>query len=100
MVMGQMSRALKLNIGVTEILWPYKVVNVLQETMEKGLVMHPDGDSWKEGSDVMIQRAEDHLTAWKQIRVGTATDDGEDHLAHAFTDLMMAVAIEKGLNNE
>ncbi len=92
MAMGQMSKTITLNIKVTEILWPYEVINVLQETMEAGLKSHPDGDSWDEGPDVMIQRAQDHIEEyWND-------DQSEDHIAHAFTDLMMAVAMVRGLS--
>ncbi len=90
MAMGQMQKTIKLNVGTSEDLWPYQVVDVIQQRMEFGLAKHPDGDGWDETPEVMIARATKHLSLLKK------KDTSDDHLAAAFTDIMMAVAIERG----
>ncbi len=70
-------------------LWPVEVINEIQRTMEEGKVRYPD-DIWLEQSvEYHINRAIVHLARYGQ-------DTDEDHLAHAFTRLMMACALERG----
>jgi len=88
--MGLMKQLIELEVHTMTSLWPHKVVNVLQQVMEEGERMHPDGDSWGLTPTQHILHAKAHLDAY------TRGDKSEDHLAHAFTRLMMAVAIEKG----
>ena len=90
MVMGQMQKTIKLNVGTSEDLWPYQVVDEIQKVMEEGLKKYPNGEGWEEAVEFHISRAVMHLTR------ATDTDD----LAHAFTRLMMAVAIECGYTKE
>ena len=90
MPMGQMQKVIKMNVGTSEELWPYQVVDVIEARMEHGLAKHPDGDSWDETPEVMIARATKHLSLLKK------KDTSDDHLAAAFTDIMMAVAIRGG----
>jgi len=85
MPMGQMQKTIKLNVGTSEDLWPYQVVDVIEQVMEEGLVKHPEGDGWEQTADFHIKRAVKHL----------AKKTDED-LAHAFTRLMMAMAIKGG----
>ena len=95
MAMGQMQKTIKLDVKVAEELWPYKVINELQKTMEEGLKKHPDGDGWDESVDTLVDRAYGHLVAFRGGYSAVA-GKSEDHLAHAFSDLMMAMAITRG----
>ena len=89
MAMGQMQKTIKVNVTTSEDLWPYQVVDEIQKVMEEGEAIGKSG--WKNESDYFhAERAFRHLNAWL---IGS---DAEDHLAHAFTRLMMAVAIERG----
>jgi len=92
MPMGQMQKTIKLNVGTSEDLWPYQVVDVIQQVMEEGLKKYPKGEGWGKYVHEHIQRAYNHL----ETIVGGYEPGNEDHLAHAFTRLMMAVAIERG----
>lgn len=92
MTMGQMSRQISLKIGTSEVLWPYEVVNLIQARMEHGLAKHPDGDGWDLDVVDLVTLAEDHLANY------WADDTDDDHLLAALTRLMMAVAVERGLN--
>jgi len=90
-----MQKTIKLNVTTSEELWPYQVVDEIQKVMEEGLKKYPKGEGWSLSVDEQIHRATDHLYAYfKRI------DTSEDHLAHAFTRLMMAVAIERGYTKE
>jgi len=94
MAMGQMQKTIKVTVKTTQKLWPYQVVNDIQKVMEEGKIKYPD-DEWK-GQSVMVHlaHAKDHIMAC----VNGKKDD--DHLAHAFTRLMMAIAIERGYMDE
>jgi len=95
MPMGQMQKTIMLNVGTTEDLWPYRVVDEIQKVMEAGKIKYPD-DRWKGQSvEEHIKHALNHLKARKLTGIAS-----EDHLAHAFTRLMMAVAIERGYVKE
>jgi len=89
-----MQKTINIDVSSFTPLWPYKVVQVIEQVMQEGEAKHPDEQWLNEDIIHHIHCANNHLSAWKQIRVGTAPDDGEDHLAHAFTRLMMAVAIK------
>jgi len=91
MAMGQMQKTIKLNVKVSEELWPYQVVDEIQKVMEEGLKKHPKGEGWQLSMNNQIHRATNHLHDYFAHK-----GDAEDHLAHAFTRLMMAVAIERG----
>lgn len=93
MVMGQLQQTIKLNVGTSEILWPYQVIDEIEKRMEFGLAQHPHGGSWDQTPEVMIARATKHLKLLKK------KDTSDDHLAAAFTDIMMAIAIERGYND-
>ncbi|MEA3349624.1 MAG: hypothetical protein U9Q82_03275 [Chloroflexota bacterium] len=82
-----MQKTIKIDVNSTTKLWPYEVVQVIEDVMQEGEVKHPDGDGWEVGSQYHISRAVKHLTIDKDI-------------AHAFTRLMMAVAIERGYVEE
>ena len=96
MAMGQMQKTIKLNVKVSEELWPYQVVDEIQKVMEEGLKKHPDGDGWKHPINSLVASAEEHLCEYFQKG---GNKSSEDHLVRAFTDLMMAVAIERGYAN-
>ena len=84
-----MQKAIKLTVNTTKDLWPCEVVDVIQQVMEQG---EADGKSgWEAMSKYFhADHAFCHLNAWLK------GSDCEDHLAHAFTRLMMAVAIGRG----
>lgn len=64
-------------------------LRVLADVMAEGLLAHPD-DGWRELSTRHhVKAAMAHLSLWWD------GDQREDHLAHAFTRLMMAVAVSK-----
>lgn len=72
-------------------LWPYKAVQVIEDVMQEGERKGYTG--WeKESSSHHIHKAEEHLRNYF-----TKGGDDEDHLAHAFCRIMMAVAIERGM---
>ena len=90
-----MQRTITVNITTMQNLWPTKVVNVLQEVMEEGMAKGKTG--WEKCY------VDDHLrAAYKHLEtlVEGYEPGNEDHLAHAFTRLMMAVAIECGYVKE
>jgi len=89
-----MQKQIDLDVTITKPLWPYKVINEIQKVMEQG---DRDGkNGWEEHFiSYHIHCAEDHLAAYF-----TKPCDDEDHLAHAFTRLMMAIAIERGYVKE
>ena len=97
MTMGQMQKTVKINMTMSTELWPYQVVDEIQKVMEKGMASHPD-DGWKrESVEEHIVHAIDDLAKWKfNLSMDHARDISEDHLANAFTRLMMAVALERG----
>ena len=98
MPMGQMQKIIKLNVGTSEDLWPYQAVDVIQRVMEAGEATHDHG-SWEKISvrDHLVH-AQEHLAEARKERAYSkkCKSATEDHLASAFTRLMMAVAIEGG----
>ena len=94
-----MQITIKMNVGTSEVLWPAQVVDEIQKVMEAGETNH-DHDSWK-GVPVEehLRRAYEHLMAAQGGYSPIAGKD-DDHLTHAFTRLMMAVAIERGYVKE
>jgi len=78
-----------------EILFPVEIVQILQNVMEAGRKKHPD-DKWKHQSKKFhIGRAEIHfLTEFFDL----SDNKDEDHLAHAFTRLGLALAVREGWN--
>jgi len=92
-----LQKTVNINVTTTEELWPYQVVDEIQKVMEAGDGNH-DHDSWKK-QPVVTHLA--HAAAHVKAAGGEALRGGvlpctEDHLAHAFTRLMMAMAIERG----
>jgi len=85
-----MQKTVKLNVSTGTDLWPYQVIDEIQKVMEQGA---RDGKTGWEGeySSTHIHKAEDHLTKYFHDNSGE-----EDNLTHAFTRIMMAVAIERG----
>ena len=76
---------------VDKALWPVDVMQEIQMVMEEGERAGKRG--WeKEYVSNHIHKAEAHLLAY----FTAGADSDEDHLAHAFTRLMMAMAIERG----
>jgi len=88
-----MQKTIKLNVNTTEDLWPYQVVDEIQKVMEQG---ERDGKrDWdKKPMDYHVDRALAHINGY------TTGKTNEDHLAHAFTRLMMAMAIERGYTDK
>ena len=88
-----MQKTVNINMTMAEELWPYQVVDEIQNVMEKG---ERDGKrGWdKRSVDEHMTRATAHISLWAY----GCTD--EDHLAHAFTRLMMAIAIQRGYVEE
>ena len=86
---------IKMNVGTFEALWPAQVVDEIQKVMEAGEADHPH-DSWKDvPAAEHIRRAYEHLIAAQGGYSPLAGKD-DDHLANAFTRLMMAIAIKRG----
>lgn len=83
---------LKLTDAMYRNLIPEGVVQVLQNVMDHGERKGKRDIGWTESIEDHIEHAREHLDDWYN-----EGDEGEDHLAHAFTRLMMAVSIEKGL---
>jgi len=90
-----MHKTIKMNVNTPWELWPCQVVDEIQKTMEEGLVSHPHGDGWTQSVEEHMERAHDHLAEAREAHILNITKS-EDHLAHAFTRLMMAMAIERG----
>lgn len=98
MPMGQMQKTIKMNVSTSKDLWPTQVVDEVQKVMEQG---ERDGkEGWKDvPASEHLYRAYNHLAeARETTELGIAKT--EDHLAHAFTRLMMAVAIECGYTDK
>lgn len=89
MPMGQMQKTVKINVTTSSDLWPYQVIDEIQKVMEHG---ERDGKSGWAAVDVR----QHVLHAQAHIIDHIAGDTSEDHLAHAFTRLMMALAVERG----
>ncbi len=70
-------------------LWPIAVVDEIQKVMDEGKVRYPDNVWLSQSVAYHVDRAIVHLARY-------GADNEEDHLAHAFTRLMMACAIERG----
>ena len=85
-----MQKTIKIDVNVPQKLWPYRVMNEIQRVMEEGEAKSKSG--WDEMPVVYhAERAQEHLNAL----IGD-NEQREDHLAHAFCRLMMAIAIERG----
>ncbi len=90
-----MQKTIMMDVTVGQDLWPTKVVNEIQKVMERGLARHPDG-GWENVSvQEHLERAHDHLAEARESH-DLRIPKSEDHLAHAFCRLMMAVAIDRG----
>ena len=89
MPMGQMRKTIQLDVTINQKLWPYRVINEVQKVMEEGLAKYPAGGWENKSVEFHLDRAQAHLAQINQ-------SDNEDHLTHAFTRLMMAVAIRQG----
>lgn len=89
-----MKREFTLTITVSEELWPVEVVDEIQKVMEQGF---RDGKTGWENkpTDVHVHHADIHLRDWTRAKLNRTPVDVTD-LTHAFTRLMMAVAIERG----
>ena len=90
-----MHKTIKMNVNTPWELWPCQVVDEIQKTMEEGLVSRPHGEGWALSVKEQVNAAEKHLGDYLHAVMMEHTH-GEDHLAHAFTRLMMAMAIERG----
>ena len=90
-----MVKTIRIDVTTSEDLWPYRVVEVIQRVMEEGVVKHPGGDGWKLSAGEHMERAADRLAEAREAH-DLNIRKSEDHLAHAFTRLMMAVAIKGG----
>jgi len=90
-----MQKTIKLNMHTTEDLWPYQVVDEIQKVMEEGVKKYPKDEGWAVSVYEHLERAHDHLALARESRE-CRVFESEDHLAHAFTRLMMAIAIERG----
>jgi len=76
-------------------LWPHTVVDEIQKVMEEGEAKGKSG--WERlPADEHVCRAIEHLKYYEPPDYPHAFERDEDHLAHAFCRLMMAVAIERG----
>lgn len=83
-----MVKTIRIDVTTSEDLWPYQVVGVIQKVMEENESKYPDRP-WKEQStDEHLKHAKEHI---RDFQKGGLHKD--EHLAHAFTRLMMAVAI-------
>lgn len=85
-----MQKMIRIDVNTAQPLWPYDVVNEIEKVMEEGELVHPHG-SW-EGIEAQkhVHHAIDHLHDYFKAK------QTEDDLTHAFTRIMMAVALEKG----
>ena len=79
-------------------LWPHTVVNEIQKVMEQGTVKYRKAPWLEQTTTEHLKHAMHHLTAIRRMASGKPgpNDADEDHLAHAFTRLMMAVAVNRG----
>ena len=73
------------------LLIPKKPVQVLQDVMEEGLKKHGVDDWETQPEGYYAGRAYDHLKNW------CGGVEEEDHLAHAFTDLALEIALREKL---
>ncbi len=96
MPMGQMQKTIKLNVKVAEKLWPYQVVDEIQKVMEGGLKKYPDGEGWEKSYMFHVDRAMEHLKGIDIAISNIQWDVVNINITHAFTRLMMAVAIING----
>jgi len=84
-----MQKTIKIEVGSTTPLWPYQVVQVIEDVMQEGERVGKSG--WENiPVDEHLDRAALHVQ-----NAFECVNDGEDHLAHASTRLMMAIAIER-----
>ncbi len=91
-----MFKTINVEVTVPQTLWPYKTVDAIQMTMEEGEATHIT-NAWRELSVAEhIEHAIEHLKYHELPDPPHEFERDEDHLAHAFTRLMMAVAIERG----
>lgn len=85
-----LQQTIKLDTQSAVPLWPYRVVEVIEEVMQEGENAGKEG--WENDfPSFHIHRAQAHLENYF-----THAGDDEDHLAHAFCRLMMAIAVERG----
>ena len=94
MTMGKMQKTVKLSVMMSQDLWPYQVIDEIQKVMEQG---ERDGkEGWeKQTISFHLDKAFDHLAEVRET-ADLGVGKSEDHLAHAFTRLMMAMALECG----
>lgn len=86
-----MTKTIRIDMTTSEDLWPYPVVNVIQRVMEENASQYSEAP-WKEQSvDEHLKHATEHICDF--LKGGFHRDV---HLAHAFTRLMMVVAIKGG----
>lgn len=96
MSMGGMQKTIKLNVNVADELWPYQVVDEIQKVMEEGLEKH-SGKWWlRQSVKEHVECAFLHVQHVLNEEAVLENGKREDHLAHAFCRLMMAMAIERG----
>ena len=96
MPMGRMQKTAKIDVTVSQELWPYKVMNEIQKVMEAGEATHPSTEWVEEPVEEHVCAAVGHLADYLRDKGKGDANLGEDYLAEAFTRLMMAVAIERG----
>jgi hypothetical protein len=71
---------------VNEALLPlHNALGVVAATLAEGRCTHPDDDGFRCSREFHLVRARRHL------ELLAADDDGESHLAHAATRLLMAI---------
>ena len=89
-----MVRTVNISFTTAHDLWPYRVVEILQRVMEQGEKKGKSG--WQRVSmGEHMDKAHDHLAEARES-YDLDIPKSEDHLAHAFTRLMMAIAIRDG----
>jgi hypothetical protein len=66
-----------------------KALEVIAQVMQDGVATHPDNDWVRRSVDYHLVRAEEHL---RLLRDG---DQQQDHLSHAATRLLMALALRE-----
>ena len=67
---------------------PEEAIRVADEVIKEGQKKH--GDRWKGRESVYyIERAAVHIDEWCD------GDESEDHLSHAMTDLILAIALRE-----
>jgi len=91
-----MERTVVIPVSSGVELWPMQVIREIQTVMEAGERAGKSG--WEQLSpETHARAAYNHL---KQYFANDFVLPSEDHLAHAFTRLMMALAIQRGYVKE